>query len=345
MKRIINIVLLGLFISCQKEKITLGTNVSETFYVRNDGADMGVRVFGNTQSEIIILIGHGGPGGGALDYRTEYYRDKLESRFAIAYWDQRTTGVSQGGVNRANLKVEQFGKDMRAVVLTLKKRYGTDCKIFIYGHSWGGMVTSSFMTQGKNQTLVKGWIFLNATHDYLRNDELTRKIMLDSCDVEISAGRSVNDWKEIKDFATNNPASNNIEISKKYNELASNAEKLYAYRLSSGSSASADLLTLAIQNKFPLTVSYPDGVNNNNEEFYSDILQTSFTSRLKEVKLPALVMGGAYDFICPASLQTEFYQALGSTDKKLIIKKATAHSMEEEEAYIEAIIDFITSHL
>lgn len=344
MKKIAFALSVCLWVSCQKEQISLADNVSETFYVRNAGADMGVRVFGNTKSKTILLIGHGGPGGGALVYRTEAYRQQLESRYALAYWDQRTTGISQGGANRENLNVTQFGADMRAVVLTLKKRYGQDCRVFIYGHSWGGMVTSGFMTQADNQTLVKGWMFMNATHDYLRNDELTRQLILDSCDAQIAAGRSVSDWQEMKNYAQNTPAALNVEVSRKYNGYASSAEKAFAFRVSTEGSASAGVLATAVSDKVPLSAAYPDAVNNNNSEFYADILNTSFTSRLKNVTVPALVMGGAYDFICPAALQREFYQALGSSDKKLIIHKASAHNMEEEGAYIRAMVDFVEAH-
>ena len=48
-----------------RKKFTgLSTNVNEIFWVTNNGADMPVRVMGNTASKVIILIVHGGPGDG-----------------------------------------------------------------------------------------------------------------------------------------------------------------------------------------------------------------------------------------------------------------------------------------
>src|SRR5690606_29874805 len=85
-----------LFFSCQKEKIEVGANVSETFYVKNKGASMRVLVEGNTASKTILLFVHGGPGSSSYLYNTEYVSNHIEDKYAIAYWDHRNAGASQG---------------------------------------------------------------------------------------------------------------------------------------------------------------------------------------------------------------------------------------------------------
>ena len=51
----ITIFLLGLlFAGCKKEYTGLSTNANEIFWVTNNGADMPVRVKGNTSSKIIV---------------------------------------------------------------------------------------------------------------------------------------------------------------------------------------------------------------------------------------------------------------------------------------------------
>jgi hypothetical protein len=70
MKNIITSILIACtFLSCQKEKITLGTNVSETFFANNKGVNMPVHVKGNTASKLILVFVPGGPGLGGLNYR------------------------------------------------------------------------------------------------------------------------------------------------------------------------------------------------------------------------------------------------------------------------------------
>jgi hypothetical protein len=60
--------------------ITLGTNVSETFYVENSGAAMRVLVEGNTTAKKFIVFVHGGTGVSAYIYDSEYIRKEIESR-------------------------------------------------------------------------------------------------------------------------------------------------------------------------------------------------------------------------------------------------------------------------
>jgi pimeloyl-ACP methyl ester carboxylesterase len=78
--------------SCQREKITLGTDVYDTFYVENAGASMHVLVAGNTAVKTFIVFVHGGPGISSLFYRTDYIRKNIEDKYAIVYWDQRNAG-------------------------------------------------------------------------------------------------------------------------------------------------------------------------------------------------------------------------------------------------------------
>jgi pimeloyl-ACP methyl ester carboxylesterase len=347
MKLIIKIILISIFIvSCQKEKITLGNNVSETFFVSNDGADMRVQVYGKTNSKVIILISHGGPGGGSIHYRSTMYKDQLESQYAFAYWDQRASGFSQGTITKPSMKMEQYGKDMKAVVLTLKKRYGTDCKIFAWAHSWGGMVTSSFITQGNNQALVNGWIYLNGTHDYLRNDELTREMAMDSADSEINKGMNVDKWQTIKAYFSNHTAGTDVGVSHKFNSLANEAQALFEYKtLKTDLINSSEIKNMLFGENLPVTALIPDFQNNYYyQTFASEILGSSFKDNLKQVKTPTLVVSSAYDFICPAKLQLEFYNLLGSTDKKRVVMQQSSHFMQEEQAYVDAIKNFIESH-
>ena len=75
------------FTGCKKEFAGLSANANEIFWVTNNGADMPVRVEGNTASHIIILIVHGGPGDGSFDY-ADYKTARLERnilwRFGIS---------------------------------------------------------------------------------------------------------------------------------------------------------------------------------------------------------------------------------------------------------------------
>jgi pimeloyl-ACP methyl ester carboxylesterase len=147
---------LFLFDSCQKEKITIGTNVSDTFYLDNNGSSMHVLVEGNTISHAFLIFIHGGPGAGSSFYNTDYISQNIENRFACVYWDQRNAGASQGSSNGDKLNLSQMTDDLKKLIQLIKYRYGENSSVFILGHSFGGLLVTSFMTTGNNQSMVKG---------------------------------------------------------------------------------------------------------------------------------------------------------------------------------------------
>ncbi|HEV7620267.1 MAG TPA: hypothetical protein VGO09_00965, partial [Flavisolibacter sp.] len=61
--------------SCKKQSPVLSTHANDVFWVTNNGSDMPVWVKGNTSSNVLILIIHGGPGDGSYNYSDyETYR-------------------------------------------------------------------------------------------------------------------------------------------------------------------------------------------------------------------------------------------------------------------------------
>src|SRR2546423_15018613 len=97
MKKIINpVVLIALsfwFIGCKKNTAEIASNANDLFWVTSNGADMPVWVKGNTTSNVILLVIHGGPGEGAYDF-SDYETAKLREKYAVALWDQRNAGSS-----------------------------------------------------------------------------------------------------------------------------------------------------------------------------------------------------------------------------------------------------------
>ena len=81
MKQFIRVGFMFIFlVSCQKEKITIGTGVSETFYLDNKGESMRILVEGNTLGKTFLIIVHGGPGVGSFIYNTDYISKNIEDK-------------------------------------------------------------------------------------------------------------------------------------------------------------------------------------------------------------------------------------------------------------------------
>ena len=213
--------------SCQKEVITIGTHVSETFYVQNDGASMRVLVEGNTSGKVFIVFVHGGPGAGSYIYDTDYIRNNIGNRYAMVYWDERNAGGSQGGSNGKDLSLAQMTDDLRKVLEVLRARYGQDCSLFLIGHSFGGLLTSSFLVSGDNQAMIKGWIFADGSHNYPLNDSLTWQMLVTNGEQQIALNKNKARWEEIVAYCHAHPGNFSYDESMQLEKYASEAEDYF----------------------------------------------------------------------------------------------------------------------
>ncbi len=330
--------------SCQKEIITIGNNVSETFYVDNRGASMRVLVEGNTSSGVFLLFVHGGPGAGAYIYDTDYIRKNIGVRYAMVYWDERNAGGSQGSLNGKYLTLEQMTDDLTKVILVIKARYGQDCSIFIIGHSFGGLLTSSFMVAGNNQSMVKGWIFADASHNYPMNDSLTRQMLLTTGEQQIALNKNRVQWEEIVAYCNAHTGNFSFEESEQLESYARDAETYFDEVIE------FDIMKLvreyAVRHKWPLASMLMNYLYSSEADLNRELLKEEFSSSLNRVTVPVLILYGQYDFICPQGLGNDFYSRIGSTDKKMVISPISGHTimLQDEVLYCSEVNKFLELH-
>jgi pimeloyl-ACP methyl ester carboxylesterase len=330
--------------SCQKEIITIGTDVSETFYVENEGASMRVLVEGNTASRVFLIFVPGGPGAGAYLYNTDYIRNNIEDQYAMVYWDERNAGGSQGSSNGRHLNLEQMTDDLKKVIQVIKARYGQNCSLFLLGHSFGGLLTSSFMISGDNQTLIKGWIFADASHDYPLNDSLTRQMLLTTGEQQIALNKNKENWEEIVSYCNTHTGNFTYEESEQLETYAGNAETYFE------EVAEVDIWQLIRQNavryNWPLTSMLMNYRYSSEAGFNRDLAKTDFSASLYKVTVPVLLLFGQYDFICPADLGNDFYKKIGSADKKIVTSPISGHTImiQDEVLFCEEVNKFLELH-
>lgn len=337
-KILVNLLIIIGLSNCQKENNSLIANANETIYVESESASMRVNIRGNIASKVVMLVVHGGPGGASYFYRTQAAKDKLEAKYAAAYWDQRVAGASQGN-NINTLVMEQYGKDLKKVIQTLRFKYGQDLKIFLMGQSWGGMVCSQFMTDGDNQNLVSGWMHVNAVHNWRQNDIDSRTKLLNFGTKQIALGKNTAKWTEITDYCKANAGEITAAISAQLN--------FYSY----------DALTLIegftpfdedkvirenlISEKIPYTNALFNLINPATGKLITSLRDVEFSSKLNKVTKPVLALSGDYDFVVPEAGAIEFIQKVGSVKKSRKVFPKTGHNLEEQEGYVEAFIQFI----
>jgi pimeloyl-ACP methyl ester carboxylesterase len=339
------IVFLFLFgYSCQKEKITFGTNVSDVFYLDNANASMRIMVEGNTLSKVFAVLIHGGPGESSYFYNTDYINTNLESKYSIVYWDQRNAGASQGNRNGNDLNLKQITEDLKKVIQLLKGRYGQNSSVFILAHSFGGMVASSFMTTADYQSMVKGWIVVDGSHNYPLNDTLTRQMLITSAQQQITLNKHVVEWENILSYCNLHKGNFTLEESQQLESFAEDAET-YIEGVKEFDVAQLIKSNLT-RNDWPLTSLLVNYLYSSNSDLIKELYKTEFSSTVHKIAAPTLLLYGQYDFICPKELGMDLFNRISSTDKKMVISPISGHNLmsQDEELFVREVDQFLELH-
>ncbi|MGL4630430.1 MAG: alpha/beta hydrolase [Leadbetterella sp.] len=335
-----------LFGSCQNENITIGEGVSETFYVQNKGASMRVLVEGNTASKVILLVVHGGPGASSYVYNNEYFSKLIEPKYAVAYWDQRIAGASQGGSNLENHKIEVIIEDLKEVILTLKSRYGNDFSIFLCGHSFGGMPTAGFLVEPQNQDMVKGWIFANASHNYKLNDKYTHDKLVFFANDQINKGKKVEEWKAIKKFCDEKVPPFSFDQSFQLNIKAN--QTLNYFDEFSNQSAINFAINSPLRDHVALTSAFINLYVSQKSPLNKQLWETEYSSKLSNVKIPLMTISGYFDSTCPTELSNDVYLNVSSVNKERWESPKSGHNIMDKgndpEFFCEKVNGFIAKY-
>lgn len=343
MKNLLYYLILGLlFTDCQKEQITIGLHADDTFYLQQEDVSMRVLVRGNTASKTFMVVIHGGPGSSGYIYNTPKMAEIVQTEYAVVFYDQRNAGASQGNDNAAEFNLDQYATDLKELISVLKLRYGQDINIFLWCKSFGGMVASAFMTKDNNQDLIKGWLYVDASHNYGLNDSLTYQMLLDAGNEHIAAGVKAEQWEPIVDYCQENlPGPFTFRQSLQLNLYGWKAQSIieglepYVFDV---------IWKGAFSEHIPLTSYYLGKTNAAARSFNKTLIPIKFSDQLNKVTIPVLVCYGKLDFVCPQGLGDDFLAHIGSADKEKVIFEKSAHHLEEQDAYYNAFVKFIREH-
>lgn len=327
--------------SCHKEDIALSANASDVFFIKSLGFEMPVRVYGNTLSKTIVLIVHGGPGDTALFFRSETMKNLIEKNYAMAYWDQPASGNSQGNKASLHLDYNDYVDILKKVILVLKKRYGSDASVFLLSHSWGGFISSAFVTQGDNQELIKGWIDADGVHNFPLNDFLTWQKLIQFGQQEMAAGRNSSQWQEIVNYCQSVSPGGNFDVSVQLNQYAHQTDALISDV--NEANTSSLLNQLIFHQQFAFSAFLTNTFVNNRTGVTKQIADISFSEYFPEVKTPILLLWGKYDFICPEGLADDIISHTGSDykEKEVFLHSGHTPMLNEPDAFYTRVKTFV----
>ncbi len=334
------VAVVAMFASCKKD--TVSTNHEEVLNLRNNGADMPAYVYGNAASKTFVIIVHGGPGGNGLEYRSGSYVQQLEQEVGMIYWDQRGQGMSHGAYSTSDVTIDQMADDLRELVRVVRHRYGSDSKVYLLGHSWGGTLTAAFMTKGDYQHSVDGWIESNGAHDLPSLNKNAVEMFRSIGRQHIADGINVADWEPIVAFADSlDPNNISIDAAGQINGYGHQAEGLVP-DINPGEGFAGGIASYLFTSPTnPLTSALSGAATSN--LLLQEVEAANYTPQLKNVTIPCLFIGGKYDFVVPPALAVSAYNEVSSSQKELVMFEHSGHSPMDNEAdkFVKTVLNFV----
>jgi proline iminopeptidase len=314
------------------------------FFLVNKEAKMPVVVRGNRTSDVFLIFVHGGPGGTALQKIGLPVFNQLERSYATVFYDQRSSGSSQGNSPDKYLTLEQFEEDLDKVIELIGAKYNHP-KLFLFGHSWGGCLTAGYLTDEAHQQKIKGWIDCDGAHNNPAGDSLSLKFVTDYAKKQIAINQDKDLWSYALDWYSKNPnfTSDQLEhyaFLEKANGYIHDPSKKRTpttfpaytadYLLNSPADATAQLTNYNhVIKKFII----------------SDI---DITQNMKKITIPSLIIWGEYDGVIPLPMAQKAYNALGTSVSHksiLVIPNAAHYSFyEDPQRCAEGVVEFIEKY-
>ncbi len=323
---------------------TQNFNKENFFYIERDGAVMPVWVRGNIDSKVMVIILHGGPGGTSVLYLPDYLKE-LENDYGFVYWDQRGAGSSQGngGSNNVNIYLESINEDLSLLIDIVKAKYDVN-KIFLFGHSWGGAVGTSFLLDKSRQGKVDGWIELDGGHNGKRDLPLSVQYVKDYANKKISECEKIEYWQKCLNWYDTNPVlTNGYTYVFEHEEYVNACNGIFLDP--EVKKKVWDSTSQYISSPFNLISS---SCNSLNAVLNVPFISLDLTYEMGNITLPTLILWGRYDGIIPVKIGEQAYEKIGTpiNDKKLIIYENSAHNavFEEPDKFNQDVKAFINKY-
>jgi len=323
--------------SCKKKEF----KTKDHFFIENDGAIMPVSVKGNFESKVIVLFLHGGPGGNASQASFLPAFKNLEENYAVAYWDQRASGLSQGNPDKSTFTIEKFIEDLDLVIQSLNTRY-SGFKIFLFGHSWGGALGSAYLSTNSFQDKISGFICMNSGHNLELGLPLSVEWVKEYANQQIIDGNYIDYWDKVYKWCVTNPDMTNPDNYFKYVDYLKETD---AYRhnnkqVNTGKVSAKDVLNSN------MSLAIFVGGRYLSQNF--NILELNLSSKMNIIQIPSLVIWGKHDGVNTLEMGYDAYNSIGTSPEKkeFIILNNSAHEgyLEEPEIFKSAIINFVEKY-
>ena len=329
---------------------TSAQKIKDFYYVEPETKNLPVFIRGNLEHKKILLFVQGGNADNGIDFgRSDYpnWKKTLETKIAIAYFDQRGLNRSVKKIDTSKINATQVLRDIITIARSLKDRYNSE--IYLFGHSAGGVkVLECLANFSKATSFIKGGIAFNTpiTTDFSpERYNYYRPLYLKNLATEfISQGKDKTYWEGAYKWMVETDSISSIESSKQWNLYVDRAFQPTKRNIGIG---------MVFRTIFSRPYNPIKYLKNKDNKFIADKLwytekalwdkeeQTTLWSGLPNSKHPVLLLTGRYDAIAKQKEKTEAHKLIENSE--LIILQNCAHEsfLDQPEEFNKSIINFL----
>ncbi len=340
MKKITRVVLLILFfsISCKDTRQTKATTTEKSSYFdysgSNDQQTGGIKMIpietpkgtfnvwtkrmGNNPKMKVLLL-HGGPGG-THEFFENFDGYLPNEEIEYIYYDQLDSYYSDKPNDSTLWTTEHFVEEVEQVrkALNLNKD-----NFYLLGQSWGGILAMEYAL--KYQDNLKGLVISNMMASIPEYEKYAAEVLGPQLPPEV--------YKEIKAMEAAEDFSN-----PRYAELVT--QHYYPkHVLHKPLEEWPEFLNRAFSHLNPAIYIYMQGYSEFGVTGNATLKGWDVSSRLNELKIPTLMIGGTYDTMNPKYM--EWMSTEVQNGRSLTTQSAHISQYDDPEAYFSGLIKFI----
>lgn len=312
-----------------KNSKPLVNSLAEKIFVDIGGVNQGMIIRSKNLDNPILLYIHGGPCFPNY-FLIDKYKPGLEDIFTVCYWEQRGGGLSYNSeIPISSLNLEQLASDANELAKYLAKRFGKQ-KIYIMAHSGG----TSFAIKAvqKAPELYYAYIAMAQITNQIESERIAYKFMLDTYSNQGS--RDVVDKLKKYDVLETDSAVYDFFQSSLRDQLM---HELHIGTMRNMNSIFRDVFlpvwtcnAYTIKEKMNIWISKFSFVRKSG--LNKEILNTNFSKKYPEIKVPIYFISGKYDYTVNIDLSRNYYQSIQAPIKGFYTFQKSAHSPLYEES-------------
>ncbi len=317
--------------------------VKDFFYVEPKNKNLPVFVRGNLSNHKILLFVQGGTAANGIDFgRSDYpkWKKTLETKVAIAYFDQRGLNKPVRKIDTSQINAAQVNKDIIAIAKKLREKYKAE--IYLFGHSSGGQDVLDCLASFPEAAFIKAGIAFNApiTTDYSpERYNHYRPLYLKNLAKEFIAGDKDNSnyWQEALEWMVKTDSIYDQATSRQWNIYVNNAFTPAKRKIGPG------MVFKVIFSRPYHPIKY---LNKKDNKKVSDILWKATSNlnlweQLPKIEHPVLLLSGRFDDIAVPEEQMAAHKLIKRSQVSILPDCGHESFLDQPELFETKILEFI----